>query len=219
MLKKIELFLKITKTTMSGLLGVLSTYIYECYLNEYADKKLLIAIAMAIALFILISIANWVITSFINNCQGLRKLLLGNHFLEGDWLQKIAPISSKEKPLQYHIVHISYEKGYYMITGDSFNSIGRHIATFQSHLSKYGNHVLEYPFTVTTKEVNDPNVFGISRLSFSPTHRIPNKYTGVVSSNLRVNVKVTAIKLPKSKSINLNTQEGRNEFKELTNGV
>lgn len=216
MLKQIEKFLEITKAAASGVIGVSSAYFLEQYLGENADKELWLILAVTVALFIIISFFNWVITNIIDSSQRLRKILLGKDFLEGLWIQKIATDSLSERPVIYSKVHISYENGHYKVTGESYDKDGKYTATFQSHSSEYANHILEYPFTITTIENTEKKVFGTSKLTFSPTDELSNKYIGIVYSNLREKpVYVTAKKLPKKTTINLNTSEGRTAFENL----
>ena len=218
-MKKINKFLEITKAAASGILGVLSAYFFKKHLNEGGGEELWGTIAIAVVLFIVVSIFNYVIANIIDKCQWIRKKMLGKDFLEGIWMQKIASRSLTEKPIDYHIISILYEKGFYKITGESYNKKGKYIASFQSYSSKYENHILEYPFTVATIENNtEKKIYGTSKLTFSPADRLPDKYIGTVCSNLRKNpIYVIAKKLPKGKCIDLKTSEGRKDFEAFVN--
>lgn len=217
MLKKIESFLEITKAAASGIIGILSGYFLKMYLQvNDTEKEIWIVVAVSVVLFFVISFFNWLIKTIIENSKFLRKMLLGKHFLEGNWIQKLSTQSLSDRPVIYSEVYISYDNGRYKITGESYDKDGKFAANFQSHSSEYSNHILEYPFTITTLENTDKKVFGTSKLTFSATDEHSNRYLGIVYSNLREKpVYVTAKKLPKKTTVNLSTPEGRTAFENL----
>jgi hypothetical protein len=216
MLKQIEKFLEITKTAASGLIGIISGYFLKKYLNANAEEKIWVIVVVAILLFIIISFFNWAITKIVGNSKPIRKLLLGKDFLEGCWIQKITDDPMNDRPVIYSIVYISYNDGYYKVTGESFDKDGNFTATFHSQFSEYSNHILKYPFTITTLENQEKKVFGTSKLTFSSTNEHPNRYLGIIYSNLREKPVYTKAKKMQEKSIvDLKTEADRIAFNNL----
>ncbi len=216
MLKQIEKFLEITKTAASGLTGIVSGYFLKKYLTANAEEKIWVIVVVSIILFVIISFFNWAITKIVDNSRPLRKLLLGKDFLEGWWIQKIMDNGMQERPVIYSKVYISYDEGSYKVTGESFDKDGNFTANFHSQFSEYSNHVLKYPFTITTLENQEKKVFGTSKLRFSPNNEHPTKYLGIVYSNLREKpVYIKAKKLEEKSTVDLTTEEGRLAFNNL----
>ncbi len=216
MLKQIEKFLEITKSAASGLIGITSGYFLKKYLNANTEEKIWVIVVVAIILFVVISFFNWAITKIVDNSKSLRKLLLGKDFLEGCWIQKITDESMHERPVIYSKVYISYDDGSYKVTGESFDKDGNFTANFHSQFSEYSNHILKYPFTITTLENQEKKVFGTSKLTFSSTNELPKRYLGIVYSNLREKpVYIKAKKLQGESTIDLKTEIGRTAFKNL----
>jgi hypothetical protein len=216
MLKKIEKFLEITKTAASGLIGIITGYFLKKYLTANAEEKIWVIVVVSITLFFILSFFNWAITKIVDNSKHLRKLLLGKDFLEGCWIQKISDESMQDRPVIYSLIYISYDDGSYKVTGESFDKEGNFTANFISQFSEYSNNILKYPFTITTLENKEKKVFGTSKLTFSSTNEYPNRYLGIVYSNLGEKpVYIKAKKLQAKSTVDLKTKAGRDKFNNL----
>lgn len=213
MLKRIEIFLEIIKTTASGIFGILSGFYLKKYLAANADDTLWFITLFSIVLFVVLSSINWSVTKMVENNEWLRRLILGKHFVEGRWIQRIDRESLDDRPPIFSLVYISFDKNVYKISGESFDSNGLFTANFQSQFSDYSQHILKYPFTVSTLEVKDKKIFGTSKLTFSLTDEYPNRYLGLVYSNIREKpVTVIGKKIAKKIIIDLKTSEGREKL-------
>ena len=187
MLKSIENFLQITKSAVSGIIGILSGYFLRLYLRVDApDKEIWAVLGVAIVMVFVILFFNWLIEYILERAIWLRRILLRRHFFEGIWIQTIKNDLTTNKPLSnvpHSIVYISYDKGRYKIKGLSYDNEGNHIATFDSHFAEYSysTNTLEYPFTITTHENTNIKVFGTTQLRFAVTDGMCTNYIGVVS--------------------------------------
>jgi hypothetical protein len=214
MLKKIERFLNIIKSAASGIAGILFGYLLKKYINKNPDDSILLTIVMAIALFIVLALINYLTTLLVEKSKWLRKLLLGKHFIEGVWVQGIDIKSVSIKQPIYSIVYITFDKDHLNITGESFNKKGEFLANFHSVSSEYNNHILRYPFTVKTLENGEMKIFGTSKLTFSLTDELPNRFLGIVYSNLREKP-INVIGRRINEKIDMKSKDGINKIKSI----
>jgi len=213
MIKNIENFLNITKAALSSVIGTLTGFYFKKYLFENPSINEWWLIAIAIGVFIVLSVVNYSINKLVEKSKWLRRKLLDKHFIEGCWIQKIADESLGRSSPIYSLVYITFDKNHYKVSGESFKLDGTFTANFHSLFSEYNNHTLKYPFLVKSLEFKDNFVFGFSELVFSLTDKIPDRYLGHVSSNIRDKpIMVQAKKIHANESINITLPSDRKKI-------
>ncbi len=171
-------------TALAGVSGFL--------LEKYKSPNMSTMIIVAGLIFIANAFFIYTLTSLIDSTRFLRRIVLGNDYLEGFWVQKIKS-SSKElsQAPHYTIIEITFEKARYKLSGISFRADEpNYTATFQSDISTYAENKLKYPFKGTTLEKDikkAKNVFsGYTSLTFVQINNSPpTSFVGVVHSNVR----------------------------------
>lgn len=213
MLKKIENQINICKAVASSIIGTISGFLLKKFLFEKPETDYITLLIIAIIVFFLTAIANYLITSFIEKNKFLRKKILGNDFIEGHWIQKIESESyGLMHTVQYSLIKISIEKSHYKVVGTSFQTDGSETtAHFFSQTSDFNGVILSYPFTVESLEYKDSkNIFGHTKLHFSKTGGLPDSYFGIVESNVREKpVKVRGKKISAKENVDVSTKSGR----------
>ncbi len=216
MLKKLENQINIWKAVSSSLLGTTSGYMFRKFIFENPDSTPVTWISIAIVIFAVTVISNFVLSSLIEKSSLIRKWILGNHFIEGYWIQNIETESyGLMHTVQYSLLKITYEKFNFKVEGTSFALDGsKNTANFYSHVTEFDGVILRYPFTVETLEFNKKNnIFGKTELHFSKVGKLPELYFGTVESNVRKKpVKVRGEKIKSHIHVDITTKRGREKL-------
>lgn len=211
-MEKIKQCVDIFKTAFSTIIAIITGFYSQKYLFDNPDLNFAVLVVIAICVFIIMSSANICFNLFVNTPLWVRRNLLGKHFIEGYWLQAISSKSLPNRAPIHSLVYISFDRNQYTVSGYSYNAESKLIAKFSSQSSEYNKHKLKYPFSVTSEEIKDYNIFGFSELDFSSIEKYPTEYLGHVYSNIRDStVMVYAKKISNEERNKMETIEGRKE--------
>jgi hypothetical protein len=110
----------------------------------------------------------------------LRWLIVGREFVEGDWIHEVR--DGAGRPVSVGFVHISYQKGSLLISGDAYTK-SQFLLNFISELSSYENHVLTFTYNQFGRMESRPGfelgLVGLGRYRFTPRKGGPTFCDGV----------------------------------------
>ena len=171
-----------TKTVITAVMGVTSGYYIKALSAEYETSIMIVAI---IILIVLISkIVELFIHFLVNKSIFIRKALLGSHFIEGYWLERVADISKNEGLQFFAILKISFVNNTYVVSGETFNHFGEILATFHSQFSNYSNYLLSYSFEGLNTSNIGTRIIGNGELRFTPSSGYPKRFIGSIYSSI-----------------------------------
>ncbi len=117
---------------------------YKPIFTEYKGFTVPALIALLALLFrVSDTLANIVIEKVPLLSRGLRRLLCGRDFIEGDWPLVVVDMA-KERLLYLGFLTISYQRGQIYVHGNDWNPDAAHAMEFQSKQSLYENCRLQY---------------------------------------------------------------------------
>ncbi|MFM1815584.1 MAG: hypothetical protein RLZ98_2279 [Pseudomonadota bacterium] len=121
-------------------------------------------------------IANVLIESIPGISRGLRKMLSGSSFIEGDWPLVVVDPETR-RPIYLGFLTIKYEKGQLVVSGDDWHPDGTHAVSFRSQQSSYENRMLQYWYAQGAT-ARTPTMFGYTRIYFFPDHGRIERHAG-----------------------------------------
>ncbi|AXG70534.1 hypothetical protein KORDIASMS9_02774 [Kordia sp. SMS9] len=170
-IQQIENINNLSKTILASVAIFLAGYIQTSVLDNKIDNKVLAILIIAVTLLICVEVGSIVIEYFINNNSWIRKIILGEEFFEGLWID-VTEIKT------YALIRIKYEKGFYLLQGESYNSDGELLGTWKSVNSWISNGKLECYYKGNyDDQVSDFD--GRNEFSFMCSNgKIPCRFTG-----------------------------------------
>jgi hypothetical protein len=146
------------------------TSFFTNYLQGKITSKKLSTLFAVITVSILAVISNYTVEHLIDGSQTFRRWIDKDNFIEG-YFYDLTEDSSKT--IHSAMLKITYDKGNYLVTGETIDSSGKHTATFKSTNTIYSNRILFF-----TYESYNQGLFieqGVDQLQFGLP---PNSYTG-----------------------------------------
>lgn len=163
--------------TIAGLLYLFLRFVAVVDASPYADYIRGGAILVLPFLFNRSGfIANTLIEKVPLLSNGLRRLLSGSDFIEGDWPLVVLE-SDNKTPKYFGFLTISYERGQIQISGDDWKPDGTHAVHFASQQSRYANRKLEYWYA-QGKTKYMPTMFGYTSIYFFPERGRIERHAG-----------------------------------------
>ncbi|WP_283637161.1 hypothetical protein [Aquaticitalea lipolytica] len=136
------------------------------------NTSLLIFLALVLTI-IIIGIINYFIESIFENSAWVRKLILGNDYIEGYWYDLTI---EKDNSVKWAtMLHIFYENGELMVSGSGYYPNGEKVAVFKSTYLNYKDKTLVFEYKSLTTAVTNFIELGINQLMFETP---PTTYTG-----------------------------------------
>ncbi len=212
MIDSLNSFINWLRTIISTVVSVLSGLFLKNYLN--IDDFSIILIAVIIVLVIISKSIEFILHWVVNNSTGLRKVILGNHFIEGYWIQEFIKNPEFEAIERVTLTKISYSNQGYIVTGETFNFDCESRGTFHSKYSEYKNFCLEYAFEGLTSSVENIQV-GNAEFKLVQTGTISKKIIGSITNNLKnYTVRMIAIKLNDDDAMRLDDEDEKRKILE-----
>ena len=106
----------------------------------------------------------------------LRRVLMGNGFIEGDWPLIVVDMQ-KQELLYLGFLNIGFRDGQLHVLGDDWSSDGTHAQAFQSVQSLYRNHTLHYWYE-QGQSLLAPDMRGYTEVYFFPMHGLAKRHAG-----------------------------------------
>jgi len=182
-MSRIERFNAQTKPIIISALSTASFQITD-YVVRQIGSQTISALISVVVVVLSVLILNQVIEYLIDKSVSLRKLILGDDFIEGLWLD----LSWSEDDLRVEhgaIIQIQFKQGHFQINGTSYDGAGQKMASFNSLLACYGGKTLFYEYTAHTRYAigtTSKTEQGITNLLFdSPPESFTGSWTGYSS--------------------------------------
>jgi hypothetical protein len=108
--------------------------------------------------------------------SGLRRLLSGKDYVEGDWALVVVDI---EKPALLYLgfLRIDFRNGQLAIAGDDWLPGGSHAQTFRSMQALYRDHTLQYWYE-QGESLHRPEMRGYTEIFFFPNGELAERHAG-----------------------------------------
>lgn len=162
---------------IAGLLYLFLRYVAVIDRSEYADYIRAGALLLLPFLFNRSSfIAETLIEKIPGVSVGIRKLLSGNDFVEGDW-PLVVMNEDRRTPKYLGFLTIAYEKGQLVVSGDDWLPDGTHAVSFRSQQSQYADRKLQYWYAQGAT-LHAPDMFGYTRIYFFPDKGPIDRHAG-----------------------------------------
>lgn len=171
-MKKLEKFYRITNI---GIVSVL--LIFEGKVRDLIHAPEVVGYVATIAILIMLfKLLEWVIELFVERTIWLRRLILGDEYLEGVWCDKIT-IDDK---FCYAILTITLDNEMYYINGSQFYIDGTLQHTWNTLASKYDDHIIRFLYHSTYYDNSDDDPYGYCIYCFEKKnlHHFPTTYNG-----------------------------------------
>lgn len=107
---------------------------------------------------------------------GLRQLLSGKDYVEGDWALVVADME-KQAPLYFGFLRIDFRNGQLYITGDDWLPDGTHAQAFRSMQALYRDHTLQYWYEQGAS-LHRPEMRGYTEIFFFPNGDLAERHAG-----------------------------------------
>ena len=216
MLKKLEKKINRWKSISTSFVGITGGFLLRLYIFENEGSNIFTYIGIAVVIGLCTFGVSDKISSWIENSKWIRRRILGNNFIEGHWIQNIESESyDLMHTVQYSVLKITFEKSSLKVEGLSFELDGsKSTASFHSDSTEFDGKILRYPFTVESLEFkNKKSIFGKTELHFEKIGKRPQKFFGVVESNVREHpVKVRGEKIKDNFYVDVYTRRGREKL-------
>ncbi len=106
----------------------------------------------------------------------LRRTLVGNDFIEGDWPLVVVDMQT-QKPLYFGFLNIDFCDGQIYVSGDDWNPDGTHAQAFHSVQSLYRKRTLHYWYE-QGESLHDPSMRGYTVIYFFPEEGVAKRHAG-----------------------------------------
>lgn len=154
------------------------------WIEEWAEKYLftsksahlaLLVVTGFVGLVVIVKLAHSAMTHWVDHSPRLRKLILGDDYIEGFWFNKVQLSTTA----RFGLLRIIVTEGGVTVHGEQFDELGKLTATWESQMADYHNNTLRYAYLV--KYIGRPDtqdVYGFSDISFSKVSGCPMQYSG-----------------------------------------
>jgi len=152
---------------------------YVAVIDQYAFADYIRAAAVFLLPFLFnrsAFIANLLIEKVPLVSVGIRRLLSGSDFIEGDW-PLVVMEEGKPIPKYFGFLTIAYEGGQLVVYGDDWNPDGSRAVKFRSQQSSYENRKLQYWYAQGAT-MFEPTMFGYTRIYFFPERGRIERHAG-----------------------------------------
>jgi hypothetical protein len=112
---------------------------------------------------------------FLRACW-IRRLLLGNCFVEGTWIEFVR---MERKPFSISITHISPKNDFSLIfSGTNYDLQGIQLSNFRTDMTEISWPVISCKHSNQPSQGGSPRLEGFGELQFDTTEKLPNTYSG-----------------------------------------
>ena len=199
-METVQTFQSWVKTIVTSSIGVVSGFLIN-EMTQSQEITWLIVISGIVFVVIMEKSLGWILEELIEQSLLLRKLILGKHFIEGYWVERVIHSSDPSLNYGYSLINIAYSKSGYLVEGEILDSqCSDSIGNFQSKHAKYTNGSLEYFFSgINVTDVNDKTIVGTTEFLFSYGLKYPTRLKGkIIDTKNKSVLKLEAEKLGKS---------------------
>jgi hypothetical protein len=152
---------------------------YVAVIDQYAYADWIRAGAILLLPFLFSRstfIANLLVESIPGLSCGLRRMLSGKDFIEGDW--PLVVMEADHRTLKYlGFLSIGYKGGQHIVEGDDWNPDGSHALHYRSQQSTYASRLLQYWYAQGPNP-HQPDQFGYTRIYFFPRRGRIERHAG-----------------------------------------
>jgi hypothetical protein len=173
---RIQVFLSTVDVLALAVASSVSVVSYQLVDAAFQKKHGVLSSAVVVAAIALIfGIAQYSAGLLVNRCQGLRRLLMSDEFVEGTWIdisQVIADIGR-----EIAIVNILYKDRQFQVSGQTYNTEDlQWIGNWESIITKYDPGLLYYLYRETSTRGAPAPVVGGGQLRFQRNPHGPVTY-------------------------------------------
>lgn len=157
---------------------------FALWLEQWAEQYLfknnsaplaLLLLAAFVGLVVFVKLAQFLVTRWVDKSPTLRRLILGDDYIEGFWFNKV----QTHDAALFGLLRIKVTEGGVTVHGEQYDESGRLTATWDSQMAEYHNNTLQYAYLVKYVGRSDTqDVYGFSDISFSKVTGCPGQYTG-----------------------------------------
>lgn len=203
MIDDIVKFTQWSKTIITSVIGVLSGILIKSVTIAEGSFGVIL-IAVFILIIVISKIVEFVINLIISRSTRIRRLLLGQNFIEGYWVEGVIDIAEINRVESLALIKITFVDNRYSVSGESFALDNTLRGSFHSVYSDYKNFCLKYSYEGINSEHTDSKVVGNGELIFTPNDTYPRRLTGNLIDNFhRDRVMVTAEKIDETMLSNM----------------
>jgi hypothetical protein len=154
----------------AGIAALLYLFLgYSDHLSAFAYADYIRAAVLLVLPFLFVQsnvIADILVERVPGLSFGIRRLLSGSDFVEGDW-PLVVMNADGVTPKYFGLMTITYKNGQLLIYGDDWNPDGSLAVKFRSQQSQYDARLLQYWYAQGAN-LNAPAMFGYTRIYFFP---------------------------------------------------
>jgi hypothetical protein len=151
---------------------LLQTYIADY--RKYAIPAVLAGLAMLFRMSD--TLARYLLEKIPLFSHGLRRILSGKDYVEGDWPLAVADMERQEL-LYLGFLHIGYRDGQMSVCGDDWLPDGSHALSFRSMQALYREHTLQYWYEQGAS-LHRPDMRGFTEIFFFPNGELAERHAG-----------------------------------------
>lgn len=154
------------------------------WIEEWAEKYLftsksaplaLLVVTGFVGMVVIIKLAHSAVSRWVDTSPRLRKLILGDDYIEGYWFNKVVMGNS----VRYGVLRILATEGGVTVHGEQYDPTGKVTATWESQMADYHNNTLRYAYMVKyVGRTDSQDTYGFSDISFSKVSGCPMQYAG-----------------------------------------
>ena len=173
-MKRLKTFIQTVKGFALFAGYYLEKYLEEHLMNQNTRQPILITVFAFLGLVAFIKVFEEIAKMLVERWQGLRRIILGDDYIEGIWFNKV-PVS----PPLYGLLRIAIRNNSVNVDGEQYDQHGALTASWHSEMAKFDGRTLRYGYKATySKHGADQPSHGMSGISFSKSSGVPLTYNG-----------------------------------------
>ena len=176
MIGRLNNFIDLIRTIVTSGIA-LSSLVFIDLLRTLFNSHL---IALAVTFFLVVLVSKFFESMLINliaNSLKLRRLIMGQHFIEGYWVDKVIG-EDPDKVDSVAIFQIRIYKMQYEVSGESLKPDGFQLGTFKTYISEYEDFKLRYAYDAINSRMPGQSIEGYGEYQFEPGKNYPIKFAG-----------------------------------------
>lgn len=174
-MKKLHTFVRAVEALALFLALWIEQWAQQYLFKSHSAPLALLVVTGFVGLVAVVKLAHYTMTHWVDTSPQLRKLILGDDYIEGYWFNKVQTSTSA----LFGLLRIIVTEAGVRVHGEQFDASGKLTATWESQMADYHNNNLRYAYLV--KYVGRPDsqdIYGFSDISFSKVSGCPMEYSG-----------------------------------------
>lgn len=217
MIKRLEKFIAWGTTIITSIVGLLSTYFAKQAETKFNNTAVMLLCAL---IFIVLAskVLEYFLEKIIEKSIWVRRQILGNHYVEGFWIDKVIEQQTKEV-VAVAILKISFENKQLTSSGESYDLTGNKLGTFRTYISSYENFKLKYAYNGLNVQQNNLKIYGHGEYHFTESNYPPVSFSGYLyDTNHNEKIFIQAEKILDSSLLN-NLDDNKTRIRIIKNFV